>query len=278
MNELYKIDKVNDHIYRIIGVTNEFAYLIIGKEKALLIDTCCGVKGIREVVDSLTDLDYEVVLTHGHVDHCGGIGQFRDKVIYLDKNDFSVCKTQRRKLLIKLYVKNAENLYKLKYGKKQFDISNNSKVKLTELKEETNFALGGINVINIPLYGHSKGSNTFLIKEDRILLLSDACNPSTFLFLPGSLTVEEYRNNLLDYLSKVDGKYDEVILSHIPCICDKNEVKQMIDLCDEILAGAEPQQRIKIMFKNVKVAHKIDEKTGFSKDPYKANLLYNKIR
>ena len=63
-NKFYQVEKVNDHLYRILGITKEFAYLVIGKNSALLIDTCAGEGNIREVVDSLTSLPYSVALSH----------------------------------------------------------------------------------------------------------------------------------------------------------------------------------------------------------------------
>ena len=57
---------------------NEFGltamYLIIGEEKALLLDTGCGVCDLKELVSELTDKPVMVALTHGHRDHAGGFG------------------------------------------------------------------------------------------------------------------------------------------------------------------------------------------------------------
>ena len=51
---------------------NNFIYLLIGKEKAMLIDTCSSEGNVREVVEELTDKEIMVVNTHGHFDHTGG--------------------------------------------------------------------------------------------------------------------------------------------------------------------------------------------------------------
>ena len=49
-----------------------FIYLLIGTEKALLIDTGYGEGNLREVVESITDKPVMVINTHGHFDHTGG--------------------------------------------------------------------------------------------------------------------------------------------------------------------------------------------------------------
>lgn len=51
-------------------------YLLLGKERALLIDTGLGVGDLRAQVEQLTDLPILVVSTHVHWDHIGGHRQF----------------------------------------------------------------------------------------------------------------------------------------------------------------------------------------------------------
>lgn len=71
---------------------NEFGlsacYFLIGEERALLIDTACGLSDLKSIAASLTDKPYDVVLTHGHHDHIGGIGAFSD--VYLQEDDFEM--------------------------------------------------------------------------------------------------------------------------------------------------------------------------------------------
>lgn len=50
--------------------------LLVGNEKALLIDTACGNYDLAGLVQKLTDKPLTVVLTHGHGDHAGGVFQF----------------------------------------------------------------------------------------------------------------------------------------------------------------------------------------------------------
>ena len=71
---------------------NEFClsacYFLVGEERALLIDTACGLSDLKGIAASLTDKPYDVVLTHGHLDHVGGIGAFTD--VYLGEADFAM--------------------------------------------------------------------------------------------------------------------------------------------------------------------------------------------
>ncbi|WP_433023022.1 MBL fold metallo-hydrolase [Kribbella sp. CA-294648] len=56
-----------------------FSYLLIGSERALLLDTGTGDIDLRAVVDKLLagrEVELVVAHTHGHRDHVGGDGQF----------------------------------------------------------------------------------------------------------------------------------------------------------------------------------------------------------
>ena len=59
---------------------NEFGvdcqYLLIGEERALLIDTGTGLYDVKKTVETLTNKPYDVVVTHMHGDHNGGSDQF----------------------------------------------------------------------------------------------------------------------------------------------------------------------------------------------------------
>jgi glyoxylase-like metal-dependent hydrolase (beta-lactamase superfamily II) len=51
-------------------------YLIVGTEKALLIDTGFGIGSLKEKIEEITTLPLILVNTHGHPDHCGGNAEF----------------------------------------------------------------------------------------------------------------------------------------------------------------------------------------------------------
>lgn len=57
-------------------------YLLLGQQRALLIDAGLGVSPLRPVVEALTDLPVTAVLTHAHWDHIGGFGEFTHRVCH----------------------------------------------------------------------------------------------------------------------------------------------------------------------------------------------------
>jgi glyoxylase-like metal-dependent hydrolase (beta-lactamase superfamily II) len=58
------------------------SFLVVGAERAALIDTGTGVGDIRDVVDELTTLPLMVINSHGHWDHIGGNFRFDDIAIH----------------------------------------------------------------------------------------------------------------------------------------------------------------------------------------------------
>lgn len=73
-DDYYTIQKLSPNVYA-IGEPRywqrNYNYLIIGDERALLIDAGPGVRDIRPVVKSITNLPFTLINTHFHFDHMG---------------------------------------------------------------------------------------------------------------------------------------------------------------------------------------------------------------
>lgn len=68
---LFEVEKVTERIYRII-MPYVCVYLIIGNDRAILIDAGFGYGDLKAVVESITDLPVTLLLSHAHTDHIGG--------------------------------------------------------------------------------------------------------------------------------------------------------------------------------------------------------------
>ncbi len=78
----FTVEKIDENTFAISEYKHweeTRSYLLIGAEKALLIDTGLGVANIKDVVDNLTKLPLIVATTHVHWDHIGGHKYF-DKI------------------------------------------------------------------------------------------------------------------------------------------------------------------------------------------------------
>ncbi|WP_010095543.1 MBL fold metallo-hydrolase [Ornithinibacillus scapharcae] len=66
------------------------SFLLIGKEKAALIDTGLGIDNIKRITDQLTDLPIIVITTHVHADHIGGHGLYETILVHEAEEDWLI--------------------------------------------------------------------------------------------------------------------------------------------------------------------------------------------
>ena len=222
-------ERINDHLIRIQGACSEYMYLVEGSESSALIDTGTGLGNLRRFVQKLTDKPVKVLLSHGHMDHALGTAGFDE--IYMSPKDHHVlvthCKTEYRKKFIRLIYPALERYVE--------EVPVPDYLPIADGQE---WDLGGITVKAYECGGHTVGSVVFLLKEDRMLFLGDACNSNTLVYDPAySTTVEEYRDNLARLHSLTEGLYDQTIFSHESEVKGNQLVVHMIALCDAVLSG-----------------------------------------
>lgn len=66
------------------------SYLLLGEERAALIDTGLGIDHIKRITDQLTDLPIIVLSTHVHADHIGSHAQFDTIYVHQDDADWLI--------------------------------------------------------------------------------------------------------------------------------------------------------------------------------------------
>jgi glyoxylase-like metal-dependent hydrolase (beta-lactamase superfamily II) len=73
---------LDDDVFLIGEPPHVNSFLVVGDERAALIDSGMGIDRIRPVAESLTDRPIEVVNTHYHWDHSGGNAEFERSSIH----------------------------------------------------------------------------------------------------------------------------------------------------------------------------------------------------
>ena len=71
-----------DGVFLIAEPAHVNSFLVVGEERAALIDSGLGIDRIRPVAEAMTDRPIEVVNTHYHWDHVGGNAEFTDTAIH----------------------------------------------------------------------------------------------------------------------------------------------------------------------------------------------------
>lgn len=77
-DDWYDVTTATSHSYRIVEGPYYGQFLIVGSERALVIDAGVGVGDLRGLVAELTDRPTMLLLTHWHWDHLGNAAQFED--------------------------------------------------------------------------------------------------------------------------------------------------------------------------------------------------------
>lgn len=234
--------KLKDNIYQFKDKLGVLTTLIIGKKYAMLIDTAYGIGDLKEHISTITNKPLIVIASHGHMDHTGGNYQFNE--VYIKKEDIELCKKHNSLLWRKRNILSANNLNILD---KDFDIDaylKQNEGNLKELYDNQIFDLGGITTQIISMEGHTKGSVGIYIKEEKILVVTDATCPFVWLFLDESTTVYVYIN-MLERILKLD--FDYILLGHgAGRLVERKRVYEFLEVAKNI----DMNEAVKVSFNN----------------------------
>jgi len=238
--EYFTSKKISANIIRIRDICGVYQYLVIGDKKACLIDTGDGFGNLREYVDKLTDKDYFVVLTHGHIDHASGAGLFEDKDIYMNLADTDVLKVHTSIELRKEMAKRMGESAGIPVQEYNPPLNR----KLLPLFDKQEFDLGNLTVQAIHAPGHTQGMTMILIKEERTILFGDGCGVSVLLLDEFASSVSDYLNTLLN-LKIYEDQYDKIIRNHGTGESPKELLDNVVECCRCVLNGTDDKQPAK---------------------------------
>jgi len=184
-NDWYEVIKQKDYLYvireRLDKIDPRFLttytniYLILGLEKALLIDTGSGLFAIKPVVNKLIeDRELLVVNTHSHFDHRGSNVEF--ETIYIHENEVRIASLPFDISMLKDSPKEIVH----RYSTIGFVYQPSDNVE--PLVDGDRFDLGDISIEVIHTPGHSMGSVSLLTSKGE-LFTGDTAHYGT-MYLP----------------------------------------------------------------------------------------------
>lgn len=190
-----KVQRLNPHIFSMDDAGESIGYLVVGMEKALVIDTMNGYQDVRAVARTITELPLMVINTHGHGDHIYGDIYFEE--VYIHPLDMEVAR--RHSQMDGFMMMMAERGMHMP--------------PFLPIQHGDVIDLGGLTVEVVHLPGHTKGSILLLLREDRVLFTGDAINTHLWMQLEESSSPQDFLQ-ALDKIMYLKDQADHILHGH----------------------------------------------------------------
>jgi len=245
-----EVYQLRENVYELFsencdGLGDFFMHLILGPEKAMLIDTGYGLGDTPALIKQLTGgKPLIVVNTHEHPDHAYGHCRFDE--VHCHEYLVPYLEQQNAHMWDYLFDEYGQNIW-LQFDRK--DLPTWKKYKITGVKDGHIFNLGGDhNVELIFTGGHSPGHAAYLDKKTKILfsgdnICSDVSSCGSYnVPRPGphgeQTMLKVYRDNVKRLVDRID-EYDYIFPNHFMTNLENNLMPNILDACDAILANPE---------------------------------------
>jgi glyoxylase-like metal-dependent hydrolase (beta-lactamase superfamily II) len=240
--EVYKLTNEVFALYEPGQFEEVISYLVIGENKAALIDTGNGIGDIKRVVCNLTKLPIIVINTHSHADHIGKNSDF-DEIALMD-TDFSkeraangLTKCQMRHFLDEGMVWKPLPRYfdPEQYRVKPFKVTN-------WMKDGDSIDLGDrkLEIIHTP--GHSPDSVCIIDKINRLFWTGDSFYPAPIYIYKPHTNLDQF----IESFEKITGAmeyFDWVMPSHNEPKIEKHLLEECYDAAKSIKSGTAGQYK-----------------------------------
>lgn len=225
----YTIEKIAVNTYRLDEKGKANCYLVIGEEKALLIDGCWGIGDLKGNIQRLTDKPVIASATHRHPDHTCGLRQFGDYYVSEKDNIFFNRMLENRLFGMAVVLSEKEKIQP--YHRKGMG-------KALPLYDGQIFDLGNrfIEVQEIP--GHTVGSVMFLDHENKLMFTGDDVNPKLWMHGTGATTLEEWKIGAERVMRYMSGGYAAWI-GHLDGRQTSEQLQKLYGLVEEVIEKKE---------------------------------------
>ena len=228
----YSFSQLKPNVYHIADPLGVFMTLVVGEEKALLLDTGYGLDHLDETVAQITELPVILVNSHGYLDHVLG-NRFFDEA-YLHPADIEIYHhhtTQDRKLDIVGMQNEHPELFPADFSSDAYLAE--YKTKILPINEGDVFDLGGVRLTVIHIPGHTPGGIALLDDRDHLILTGDAISPHVWMLLQESTSIATYIQSL-QKLQKLGDQYDAIVAGHVPVLLPNDMIDRLIHCAKNI--------------------------------------------
>ncbi len=234
LKKIYMCRKLMDGVY---GITSSgvACFLIIGKEKACVVDTAYGFADLKAYIREFTDLPLVVFNSHGHIDHSGGNFCF-DVPVCIHEKDVEVYQRHNEPAFHRYMEKTLKVLNKIFFWRilvpKNPEKTDGGRMNFSSwhfVKEGDTFDLGDLSAQVIEIPGHTQGSIAVYFKEKKLLVTSDGANAATWLYLPESTDLAAYCRSL-HKLEKYD--FESILTGHSLKLFGRKDLENWIHVAE----------------------------------------------
>lgn len=234
--EVYKLLDDTYAIYEPYQFEEAICYLVIGKKKAVVIDTGTGIGNLKQVVSELTHLPVSVVNTHGHWDHIGNNYQFEEIACFNNTECINKLRSGVDNSSLQRSV-TGDSLWKSLPEEFDPDTWKIPPVEPTTLLEDGTLIDLGNRILEI-IYspGHSPGSVCLLDKKNRILFTGDTFFPGPLYVYPEDVNIDDYIASVEKLKNRLD-EYDFLCSGHNDPWVKSDVISRVAEAFQEIMAG-----------------------------------------
>ncbi len=236
LSQPFRTHAVSNRIARIVDPWGVAMYLVMGGDRCALIDAGCGYPGLRRFVEHLCDKPCLVLISHGHVDHAMGAVEFDD--VRINHADDDTLLRHGNRDFRRAFLAAAAGQNRVA-GDVEVLPAPDPRA-LGSLADNEVFDLGGMHIRAISAPGHTPGTMAFLLEEERLMMLGDACGPGTLLVEDASSDIASYLS-ALERIQRFDDAYDSVLRQHGSYESSHELLDSVIDACCCILQGGDDQ-------------------------------------
>ena len=194
-------------------------FVLVGDERALVIDTGIGIGDLKGLIEKLTDKPYDVIMTHGHGDHTGGAAVFEK--IYMNPKDIELFPLPpamgMRSGYPEMIAKREHKHYPYTLPEDFCKWEEGKIPEILPLHDGQEFELGNRKVTVYECPGHTPGEMVLIDDKERILFVGDACNNNLLIpSKPGTpmFTSVEKAQKALERIISMSDRYDVVYNGH----------------------------------------------------------------
>lgn len=201
----FTVQKIAENIWA-MDQNGVRAFLLVGDEKAILVDTCFG-GDILSACRTVTELPITLITTHADPDHIGCDGQFPEQ--YMHSAEFS-----------------------------RYESWGKGDLHAKPLEEGAVFTVGQYRLEVIWIPGHTPGSIALLERNHRFLISGDTVQGGCIFMHGSGRDLRSFRETLIKLESlRQEGLFDTVYPAHGDVSVSAGILTDLLALAEEVLSG-----------------------------------------